>query len=106
MSLRVGQVYPGMRGMGSVSYQLLSQVMNPQGAHNTHLHVQSQAHWNTGGVEVSITLEVDGVMKPLFTHIYTGDELADAYEIAHHQVHGYDARGLDPREGATRLKPR
>jgi hypothetical protein len=31
--------------------------------------------------------------------------LLDEYERAHHEHHGMDPRGLDPREGPTRLHP-
>lgn len=106
MSLQLRQVMPGMNGQGSVAYEFGSQVMTPGNVHRILCHVESRPHFASGGIELTVTMEVDGVRKPMLARLFTVDDLADAYEEAHHIVHGYDARGLDPREGTTRLKPR
>jgi hypothetical protein len=92
-----------MLGMGSVSYEFGSRVMFPTHAHRVLCHVESRQHFASGGIELTVSMEVDGIRKPLLSKIWSVDDLADAYEAAHHQVHGTDPRGLDPREGPTRL---
>lgn len=58
------------------------------------------------GYAVEQVLELDGHMrKTIDLKTLTRDQLLDVYEFAHHQLHGRDPRGLDPREGPTRLHP-
>lgn len=59
-------------------------------------------------LEVQLRLVIDGDfgLPPFHQRIWTNSELADVWELAHHQHHGYDPRGLDPREGPTRLRLR
>jgi hypothetical protein len=98
-----GQGWPGQRGQGSYSIPLGDQVMTPTHAHRIMLHVIPRIENDV--ISVDIKFEVDGEESTLATHRYTEDDLANAYEQVHHRVHGFDARGLDPREGPTRLKP-
>ena len=61
----------------------------------------------TSGLDLSAELLIDGArFGPFFERIWTPNDLADIYELTHHQLHGYDPRGLDPREGPTRLRQR
>lgn len=57
-------------------------------------------------LEVSLRFLIDGDygVPPFHQRVFTNAELADAWELAHHQHHGFDARGLDPRAGLTRLR--
>lgn len=59
-----------------------------------------------GGLALASWWQIDGARFPWEERIWSPDDLADLYERFHHQVHGYDPRGLDPREGITRLRPR
>lgn len=56
-------------------------------------------------LEVALRFQIDGQMdlSPFLHRLLTVDELADAWERSHHEHHGYDPRGLDPRTGPTRL---
>jgi len=54
-------------------------------------------------VQIDVLLSIDGDRIPIFTKHFDQDQLADAYEKAHHEHHGYDPRGLDPRVEKTRL---
>lgn len=56
-------------------------------------------------LQITLELEIDGDRIPVFTEFFSQDRLADMYEKAHHEHHGYDARGLDPRTERTRLTP-
>jgi hypothetical protein len=76
-------------------------VVNPNGAHRVEL--REGWVWVADPIFV-VELAVDEVGKNLFT--LTADELMEHYERCHHIVHGHDARGLDPREGPTRLTVR
>lgn len=58
-------------------------------------------------LEVKLSYQIDGeVTSPFHHRVFTVQELADAWELAHHEHHGFDPRGLDPREGPTRLRLR
>lgn len=85
--------------------QLYSQLMAPN-----HGQVPIIGHVEGRGetLEVLLRMVIDGdwQVAPFHHRIWTASELADAWEVAHHQHHGYDPRGLDPREGPTRLRLR
>ena len=59
------------------------------------------------GLEVKLQLRMDGGYQgdAFFRRIWLPDELADIYEREHHKLHGADPRGLDPRDGPTRIHP-
>lgn len=56
-------------------------------------------------LEVALRFLIDGnhQLSPFLHRVMTTQELADAWERSHHEHHGYDPRGLDPRVEATRL---
>jgi|SRR5215471_10095550 len=56
-------------------------------------------------LEVALRFVIDGNwnLSPFLHRVMTTDELADAWERSHHEHHGYDPRGLDPRVEPTRL---
>lgn len=56
-------------------------------------------------LEVALRFVIDGdnALSPFLHRVLTTQELADLWERCHHEHHGYDARGLDPRVEPTRL---
>ena len=93
------------RETNSVELDCFLPVMNPTRAHRVGV-VLSGDRTRSGGLLVIARLEVDGLPGVLFERTWSPDELAETYERTHHQVHGHDPRGLDPREGPTRLTVR
>lgn len=57
------------------------------------------------GLEVALRFMIDGQqnLSPFLHRALSTQELADLWERSHHEHHGYDPRGLDPRTGPTRL---
>jgi hypothetical protein len=94
-------VMRGNYGQDSSLWTLEDQVLIPNRAHQVGFLLQPRIDWDV--IQIDHKLMVDNEMLTLFTHRYSEDELIDAYERVHHRVHGYDVRGLDPREGPTRL---
>jgi hypothetical protein len=81
--------------------------LNRETVHGTH-HVEVQieyVHQNDGGFVATRYLLIDGQRHPVGSEHVSREKLLDEYERAHHEHHGMDPRGLDPREGPTRLHP-
>lgn len=79
-------------------------IMDPRGAHPGRLAIESH---NLGDA-LRLTLRLDlagGRGEPWLDRLITQTELAELYEREHHHLHGSDPRGLDPRDGPTRLTP-
>jgi hypothetical protein len=80
---------------------------NRETVHGTH-NVQSQIEFGAqpdGGFVATRYLIIDGQRHPVESRHVSREQLLDEYERAHHEHHGMDPRGLDPREGPTRLHP-
>jgi hypothetical protein len=92
-------------GYSEFRLQVDSPIMMP-GHQMTQLILRAQPN-TLQGLDLSIQWDFAGQARmPWWQKVWTPDDLADAYEVIHHQLHGYDARGLDPREGPTRLSAR
>lgn len=91
-------------GVGGAPIELHSQLMAPN---HGRVPIVGRIEGRGESLEAQLCLVIDGEQMPAFFHrIWTANDLADAWEVAHHQHHGYDPRGLDPREGPTRLRLR
>lgn len=90
-------LYPG-------ALQAFSPLMAPN---HGAIPIVGQVAGHGDHLEVILRFQIDGDPggDPFLHRLLTSYELADAWELAHHQHHGYDPRGLDPRVGPTRLKP-
>jgi hypothetical protein len=93
---------PMMQSYDRLRLQAESRIMSP--GHQMAVDVATRPT-QVRGLEVVVALVIDGQEFPIDHRIWTPDQLADHYELAHHQLHGYDPRGLDPRVERTRLKP-
>lgn len=84
--------------------QAYSQLMAPNHG-NIPIVGRVAALGNGEGLEIAVRFAIDQDMylSPFHHRIYTSQELADCWERSHHEHHGYDPRGLDPRVEPTRL---
>lgn len=88
----------------SIRARLHDHVMLPNNAHLPELEI-SVSQSPTGGLiiaEFFNFMEV-GARLGMNEHTLSAEQLGDLYEVMHHRLHGSDVRGLDPRQGATRL---
>jgi len=58
------------------------------------------------GFTLEEAFQLDGYMwHTLSMRTRSRQDVADAFEVAHHVLHGMPPQGLDPRQGPTRLHP-
>lgn len=93
----------GYSGTGSWYARFTDPIMVPTHAHQIGLAgrvIMSP----TGGIESITDMIVDQESMIVLHRVWTPDDISEFYEKVHHRVHGFDPRGLDPREGRTRLR--
>lgn len=100
--MQVGQITPN--GYNGVTAELHDYVMLPTQAHMPaiEIHVSPSP---TGGLTVAefFVFRDAGMRIGMNERTLSAEQLGDLYEVMHHRLHGHDARGLDPRNGPTRL---
>ena len=91
------EVFEGQGGLG-----LYSHLMAPN---HGRVPIAGLVRGTGDALEFAFRFVIDGnrCLSPFHHRIYTVQELADLWERCHHEHHGYDPRGLDPRVEPTRL---
>jgi hypothetical protein len=90
-----------VQGYGKIWIPLNAPIMAP-GHQGMAIEIEA-APSRTSGLSLTQHWNINGQRFGVWEKVWTPDELADVYELVHHQLHGYDPRGLDPRVEKTRL---
>lgn len=100
--MQVSHITPN--GYNGVTAHLQDWLMLPSQAHRPAIEI-SVSPSPTGGLTVAefFIFQEAGMRIGMNERTLSAEQLGDLYEVMHHRLHGHDARGLDPRNGPTRL---